>query len=314
MNDSRSMHLNRSTRLRKRRGANTNLSAALKAFIMAAITTLGAAAFAGASTGAEPAPTTPQLSVQLWSVKEDVAKDFTGTLKRLAAMGFQGVEFARDFGPYANDPQGLREFLSANGLQASGAHVLMDQLQGANFDATVAFYQALGCKYLIVPMDMRAFKVETARDVAADLEAVQQKLAPLGLQVGYHNHKPEMMGEPGHTPWDVIATNTSPSVILQQDVAWTVAAGKNPIDIIRAYPGRILTTHYKSAVPGGGDAQQPVIGKDAMDWAALLQANSMLGGTLWVVVEQEVYPDGMTPMQSVEASLQGLQAIMAKPR
>lgn len=277
--------------------------------MMAAITAIGANASA-----ADSAPTSPQVSVQLWSVKEDVARDFTGTLKSLAAMGFQGVEFARDFGPYANDPQGLREFLAANGLQVSGAHVMMDQLQGAKFDATVAFYQALGCKYLIVPMDMRAFKAETAGALAADLTAVQEKLAPLGMQVGYHNHKPEMLGDPGKTPWDVIAGNTPQSVVLQQDVAWTVAAGKNPIDIIEASPGRILTTHYKAAVPGGGDAQQPIIGKDAMDWKALLRANSSVGGTLWLVVEQEVYPDGMTPLQSVEASLQGLQAIMASTR
>jgi len=159
-------------------------------------------------------------------------------------------------------------------------------------------------------MDTRAFKVESAKDVAADLQAVQQKLTPLGMQVGYHNHKPEMLGEPGHTPWDVIAANTSPSVILQQDVAWTAAAGKNPIDIINAYPGRTVTTHYKAAVPDGGDAQQAIIGADAMDWTALLQANSTQGGTLWIVVEQEVYPNGMTPLQSVAASLKGLQAIM----
>lgn len=307
----RTVHCKRSSRLRNRRGAATGLSATLKAFIMAIITTLGAAA---GTTAAEIAPTSPQVSVQLWSVKDDVARDFTGTLKSLAAMGFKGVEFARDFGPYASDPNGLREFLAANGLQASGAHVMMDQLQGANLDATVAFYQALGCKYLVVPMDMRAFKAETAGDLAADLTAVQEKLTPLGMQVGYHNHKPEMLGEAGKTPWDVIAGNTPQSVVLQQDVAWTVAAGKNPIDIIEAYPGRILTTHYKAAVPGGGDAQQPIIGKDAMDWRALLHANSTVGGTLWVVVEQEVYPDGLTPLQSVEASLQGLQAIMAKPR
>jgi len=275
---------------------------------MASLTILGAAAVA-----ADVAPTSPQLSVQLWSVREDVAKDFAGTLKQLAAMGFQGVEFARDFGPYANDPQGLRALLADLGLQVSGAHVMMDQLQGEKLDATIAFYQALGCKYLIVPMDPRAFQVDTASAVAADLESAQRKLAPLGMQAGYHNHKPEMLGEPGRTPWDVIASNTSPSVILQQDVAWTAAAGKNPIDIINNYPGRILTTHYKAAVPGGGE-QHPIIGQDDTDWKALLQANSTLGGTLWLVVEQEVYPPGMTPLQSVEASLKGLQGIMASAR
>jgi len=273
--------------------------------------TPSAVAPSAATVAADAAPSTMQLSVQLWSVREEVAKDFTGTLQQLAAMGFQGVEFARDFGPYADDPGGLRRFLAANGLMVSGAHVLMDQLQGGNFDATVAFYQALGCRYLVVPMDARAFKVETARAVAADLTAVQQKLTPLRMQVGYHNHKPEMLGEPGNTPWDVIARNTPQSVILQQDVAWTAAAGKNPIDIIHAWPGRILTTHYKAAVPDGGDAQRAIIGQDSTNWIALLQANSTTGGTQWIVVEQEVYPPGMTPLQSVAASLQGLRSIMA---
>lgn len=289
--------------------ASTLLYKILKPTLMMSIIVFSTAVLA-----ADVAPTSPQLSVQLWSVREDVARDFTGTLESLAAMGFKGVEFAGDFGPYANDPQGLRALLSELGLQASGAHVPMEQLSPANLDATVAFYQALGTRYLIVPMDMRAFKVESAKDVAADLQAVQQKLTPLGMQVGYHNHKPEMLGEPGHTPWDVIAANTSPSVILQQDVAWTAAAGKNPIDIINAYPGRIVTTHYKAAVPGGGNVQQAIIGEDTMDWKALLQANSTEGGTLWIVVEQEVYPDGMTPLQSVEASLTGLQEIMASER
>jgi sugar phosphate isomerase/epimerase len=292
-----------------------------RAFIMAAIAGFGAGA-PGAVSAAGPVPasaasavtpTTPQVSVQLWSVREDIAKDFTGTLQTLASMGFQGVEFARDFGPYADDPEGLRKFLATNGLQVSGAHVQMDQLQGENLDSTVAFYRELGCRYLIVSMDVRAFKVETAGAVAADLTAVQQKLAPLGMQVGYHNHKPEMQGEVGKTPWDVIAHNTPQSVILQQDVAWTAAAGKNPVDVIHTYPGRIITTHYKAAVPGGGDAQQAIIGADHMDWKALLEANSTAGGTQWLVVEQEVYPPGMTPLQSVAASLKGLQSIMARP-
>jgi sugar phosphate isomerase/epimerase len=288
------------------------LTKTTKACIMAAMTSVSAVAPGAAALAADLTPTTPQLSVQLWSVRDDVARDFTGTLQALASMGFQGVEFAQDFGPYTNDPEGLRKFLAANGLQVSGAHVQMEQLRGANFDATVAFYRALGCRYLIVSMDSRAFKAETAGAVAADLTAVQQKLAPLGMQVGYHNHKPEMLGEPGKTPWDVIANNTPQSVILQQDVAWTAAAGKSPVDVIRAYPGRIITTHYKAAVPGGGDAQQAIIGADNMDWNALLEANRTSGGTLWLVVEQEVYPPGMTPLQSVAASLKGLRSIIAR--
>ncbi len=274
---------------------------------MAAITSVSAAAIA-----ADVATTSPQLSVQLWSIKDDVAKDFGGTLKQLAAMGFEGVEFAGNFGPYENDPAGLRTFLEKHGLQASGAHVQLDKLSPANFDAAVAFYSAFNCQYLIVPMDVRAFTPDGARKVAAELEALQKKLAPLGMHIGYHNHKPEMLGDVGSTPWDVIASNTSSGVILQQDVGWTEAAGKNPVDFVHAYPGRTLTTHYKAAVPGAGNTEHAVIGQDSTDWKALITANTTVGGTLWLVIEQEVFPEGMTPMQSVAASLQGLQAILAE--
>jgi sugar phosphate isomerase/epimerase len=160
-------------------------------------------------------------------------------------------------------------------------------------------------------MDKRAFTPEGAKEVAAELEAIQKKLAPHGMHTGYHNHKPEMLGELNKTPWDVIGKGTSHGVILQQDVGWTEVAGKNPVDFVKAYPGRTITTHYKAAAPEEGNKENPILGQDTTDWKALIEANKTVGGTLWLVVEQEVYPEGMTPMQSVEASLKGLQKIIA---
>ena len=282
------------------------LSKTIKALTMAAIASTSIATFA-----ADVAPTSPQLSVQLWSIKDSVAADFEGTLKKLKAMGFQGVEFAGNFGAYEKDPKGLKAFLEKTGLKASGAHVHFDKLSPENFDATVAFYKAIDCKYLIIPMDQRAFTPEGAKEVAAELEAIQKKLTAHGMHTGYHNHKPEMLGEMGKTPWDVIGKNTSFEVILQQDVGWTEVAGKDPVDFVKAYPGRTITTHYKAAAPDEGNKEDPILGKDTTDWKALIEANKTVGGTLWLVVEQEVYPEGMTPMQSVEASLKGLQKIIA---
>lgn len=257
-------------------------------------------------------PTSPQLSVQLWSVRDDVAADFEGTLTRIAGMGFQGVEFAGNFGKYANDPKGLKAFLDKLGLKASGAHVPFEKFNADNFDATVAFYKAIDCHYLIIPMDQRAQTPEGAKAVAQDLSNVEKKLKPLGMHTGYHNHKIEMMGEPGKTSWDVIGTNTEQDIVLQQDVGWTEVAGKNPVDIVKAYPGRIITTHYKAAAPEPGNKENPIIGQDTTDWKALIDANKTIGGTLWLVVEQEVYPEGMTPMQSIDASLKGLKKIMSE--
>lgn len=283
-----------------------NLSKTIKAITFAAVASMSASTLA-----ADIAPTSPQLSVQLWSIKDAVAADFEGTMKKLKAMGFDGVEFAGNFGPYANDPKGLKAFLDKTGLKASGAHVHFDKLSPENIEATVAFYKAIDCKYLIIPMDKRAFTTEGAKEVAAELAAIQKKLAPHGMHTGYHNHKDEMLGEMGKTPWDVIGKNTEHAVILQQDVGWTEVAGKDPIEFIKAYPGRTITTHYKAAAPAEGNKEHPIIGQDTTNWKALIEANKTVGGTLWFVVEQEVYPEGMTPMQSVEASLKGLQKVIA---
>lgn len=302
--------------------AKSRLSTSFQALSLAIIAGLGVSCSeADQSKSAAVAPasqmmnkvvaTTPQLSVQLWSIKDAMLADFSGTLTKLAAMGFDGVEFAGIFGKYENDPQGLKGFLAELGLECSGAHVHFDKFSSENFDATVNFYKTVGCNNLIIPMDQRAFTVDGAKEVAADLEALQIKLSPLNLRAGYHNHKPEMLGEMGQTPWDVIGMGTNSQVILQQDVGWTEVAGKDPVAMVKAYPGRTITTHYKASAPEPGNPEDPIIGQDTTDWKALITANKTYGGTHWLVVEQESYPAGMTPMESVEASLKGLQAIIA---
>lgn len=275
-----------------------------------AIALVSTAAFVSSFSHAA-APTQPQLGVQLWSIKDDVSKDFEGTLKQLKAYGFQGVEFAGVFGKYADDAKGLKEFLDKTGLKVSSAHVPFDKLSPENFDKTVAFYKTLGCTMLIIPMDKRAATVDGAKITAKELSDIEAKLAPLGMHTGYHNHKAEMLDIGDTTPWDVIAKNTAASVVLQQDVGWTEVAGKNPVDIVKHYPGRTILTHYKAAAPEEGNKENPIIGKDTTDWKSLIVANRTIGGTLWLIVEQESYPAGMTPMQSVEASLKGLQKEIA---
>lgn len=289
------------------------LSRSIQALSLVAVTCLSVSCTdAEVASVKQETITHPQLSVQLWSVKDAVSDDFEGTLRRLANMGFQGVEFAGNFGQYENDPQGLLAFLDGLNLKASGAHVHFDKFSPENFEKTVAFYKAINCNYLIIPMDKRAFTVEGAKEVAAELEALQVKLSPMGMRIGYHNHKPEMLGEEGQTPWDVIGKNTNNEVILQQDVGWTEVAGKDPIAMINAYPGRTITTHYKASAPEPGNTEDPIIGQDTTDWKALIVANKTVGGTQWLVVEQESYPEGMTPMQSVEASVKGLQKIITE--
>jgi sugar phosphate isomerase/epimerase len=257
---------------------------------------------------AHAASNPPRIGVQLWSVKDDLKQDFEGTLAKLAALGFQGVEFAGEFGRYANDPIGLRAFLDRQGLQCAGAHLDFAALSPERFDQTTAFYQALGCRNLLIAWDKRGASSDGAAAIARDMTALSARLKPLGMRIGYHNHVQEMTGPDGRTPWDTIAGRTPQDSILQQDVGWTVFAGKDPVVLVKRYPGRTLTSHFKAKLAEGSTGK-PIIGQDRTDWPAVYAAARGEGGAEWIVVEQEEYPDGMRPLEAVAASLRGLQAV-----
>ncbi|MES2898219.1 MAG: sugar phosphate isomerase/epimerase [Pseudomonadota bacterium] len=282
-----------------RRGALMNI-AALLAIALAAL---------GCTTTA-PAIGGPRIGVQLWSVKDEIKKDFEGTLSKLAGLGFQGVEFAGHFGPYADRPADLRAFLDKNGLRCTSAHVGLPQLNAANFDKTTSFYKALGCTDLIVPWEQRALSTAGSPQVAVELSALATRLASIGMRTGYHNHAEEMAGVVGATPWDILATGTPQNVILQQDIGWTTAAGKDPIAYIKRYPGRSISMHFKAKI-AAGKSGTPIIGQDATDWAGVTAAAKSVGGTVWMIVEQEEYPNGMGQVEAVGASMRGLQAVLA---
>lgn len=254
----------------------------------------------------------PGVSVQLWSVKDDVKRDFEGTLSALADMGFDGVEFAGDFGDYQQDPEALKAFLDGLGLKVSGAHLPFDKLNDENFAETVAFYQAIGCDTLIVPYDARAFDAQQVRNVVEDLNRLSTKLAPKGIKIGYHNHEKEFDSYQQSTFWDYMATHTNENVVLQQDVGWTTYAGKDPVEYVKRYPGRTYTTHYKVKLPDDVQGKLPLIGQDTIDWPSLIEANITVGGTHWLVVEQEEYPNNLTPLEAVAISKNGLDSFLQK--
>ncbi len=259
---------------------------------------------------ADSSPKKINIAIQLWSVKDQLKVDFEGTLTRLAEMGFNGVEFAGDFGEYGDNPKQLKVLLDKLGLKAAGAHLGFDQLSESKLAETIAFYQALDCSFLIIPWDERAFDPKGVYQVATQLSTLAKVLKPHGLKVGYHNHAEEFQSFKQSTYWDILAQNTPPEVILQQDVGWTTYAGKDPVAYVNKYPGRTLTTHYKSKLPKGVTDKLPLIGQDTIAWSELLQANITVGGTQWYTVEQEEYPNGMSVFDSIEASLKGLQKIV----
>lgn len=267
------------------------------------------------SAMAQTAKPVPGVALQLWSIKDEVHADFKKTLKTVAQMGFEGVEFAGDYGPYKDDPQGLKRYLKRLGLKVAGAHVSAEQLAGARYEETVKFMRALGCPRLIISSDPRALKAEAVLGFAAELSELSRRLGEVGIRIGFHNHSEEMLrikSDEAASFWDVIARNTPQAVVLQQDVGWTHVAGRDPVLMMQRYPGRTVSTHFKSKLPSAGAVQglRTLIGQDGVDWRALVSAAMQVGGTEWIVLEQENYPEGMSPLQSVQASLLGLRSAM----
>lgn len=253
----------------------------------------------------------PPISVQLWSVRDAIKADFEGTLTQLSKLGFQGVEFASDYGKYENDPEGLKAFLASLGMQASGAHLQMGKLKDHVLAKNLTFLKKLGVELIIIPADSRAWNADGIEEFVTELNALAKKVAKVGMRIGYHNHAQEFGDYNGSTFWDYIAQNTTPDVFLQMDAGWVNYAGKDPIDYLKRYPYRTLTTHIKVRTHKGSD-QSPILGEDGYDWTNHIKHNISVGGTRWLVLEQEEYPTGLTPLETVAKSKLGLDKAISK--
>jgi sugar phosphate isomerase/epimerase len=272
----------------------------------------GALPFAGALARSLPGAAASRIpiAVQLYSVRDDCAKDFDTAMEQVAAMGFAGVEFAGYYS-YAERASDLRKKLEALKLKAAGTHIRLDTLQGDALKRTIDFHQTIGCRFLIVPTDAAFTDPDKGRALADTFNRLAETLKPLGMACGYHNHTGEFKKDGDKTYWDLFAERTSSDVILQQDCGWTFTAGFDPAAYVRKYPGRTRTTHFKPAVRQGDAGKRAILGQDSVDWRAVYEACASVGGTEWIVVEQETYPDGKPAMDCTRESLAGLTKLLA---
>ena len=251
----------------------------------------------------------PPMAVQLWSVRDALTADFDGTLAAIADMGFDGIEIYPELGPYKDDAVGLRARLDTLGLKVSSAHVPLEALSAELLPTTVDFYRTIDVSTLIIAWDDRAWDPDRIDALVTDLNAAAERLAAFDMRIGYHNHDGEFGDYAGATFWDYLAKRTDPSVLLQLDVGWVMNAEKDPASFIKRNPDRIISMHYK-IMPREDQDISPILGEDVTDWAALTDLAQNTGGLEWVIVEQEVYPDGRSPMNAVAASKAGLQRLL----
>ncbi len=270
---------------------------------------LGAAAVAAGRALAAPAALRKiPISVQLYSVRDACAKDFDATLAELAKLGFSGVEFA-GYHSYSGKPKELRAKLDALGLKAAATHIGTGSFRGGELQKTIEFHQQIGCKYLIVPGDGDFTNAEKSKPLAEFFNETAAKLKPHGMACGYHNHTGEFAKIGDSNYWELFAGRTSGEVILQVDCGWATDAGQDCADLMKRHPGRMKVVHIKPAVIKNEAGKKAIFGQDSVNWPPILKACSEVGGTQWLTLEQESYPDGKSPMECTALSLAALTAM-----
>ena len=251
------------------------------------------------------------IGLELYSVRNELAADPAGTIRAVAAMGYEGVEFA---GPPQHEGADLRKMLDDNGLVCCGWHTPFASVQDDTLDQTIALNKTVGNPNIIIPGIPGNLR-ETRDDwlkLADFFNALADKLAPHGMKTGYHNHNIEFTELGGEKPWDTFFGNTNAGVIMQLDTGNAVSGGGDCIDILERYPGRAGTVHLKpyhaeKAKEDRHAGFRPVIGDDTLPWADIFRLCETVGATEWYIVEYE--SDAYPPLEAVDRCLKALKAM-----
>ena len=221
-----------------------------------------------------------KFSIQLYSVRDETSGSFTGTLKRLAEMGYTGVEFAGYGGLTADE---MKNALAANNLMSVGAHIGIDRLIN-NLDEEIAYHKVLGTEYLICPYSEIKTKDDAVK-LAQTLTPAAEKINKAGLKFGYHNHAHEFHKCCGDYLLDSLFANLPPEAVMELDLFWVCHAGVEPFAYMEKHKDRLKLIHVKQI---DRDKRCVDIDRGIIDYReVIVRAQSL--GVKQFILEQEEY-------------------------
>ena len=222
--------------------------------------------------------TTP-IALQLYTVRDQMAHDFEGTVRKVADMGYIGVETANLFG---DSPASAAKLFRELGLTVSGAHSPLPL--GEQKQEVIDTMEALGCKRLIVAWQPpeKYKSLDGIKSICDTLNEGAAVARAHGIQVGYHNHWFEYEPVENRIPVDVMLEHLDPDVFFEVDVYWVQTAGQNPAGVVRRLGSRAPLLHIKDG-PCQIDAPMTALGEGVVDIPSVVAAGA--GSTEWLVVE-----------------------------
>jgi sugar phosphate isomerase/epimerase len=228
------------------------------------------------------------VGLELYSVRNALKDDPMGTVRAVAGMGYQCVEF---YAPYfewtETQTKDMRKLLDDLGIHCYSTHNDSSFFAADKLSRAADMNHILGCKYMVMSSAGNNADPDYWRTVAETLNHVSEQLEPHSLKTGYHNHQFEFTLNNGRRPIEILAKNTKPSVMLQLDVGTCIEAGSDPAAWIRSNSGRIRSLHLKEWSPEPGKGYTVLFGEGVAKWKEIFEAAETVGGVEYYLIEQE---------------------------
>jgi sugar phosphate isomerase/epimerase len=278
-------------------------------------------------TGTVTGPLGRPIGLQLYTVREAVAKDLAGTLKAIADIGYREVELA---GIPAKSATELRALLNDCGLTAPSMHASMADLQ-QGLQERIDYAKALGTEYLVCAFPwtadarFRTIPNQAVMSIASgitlddwkwnaeQLNKIGAAAKQAGLRCGYHNHNMEFRSYGDVVAYDELLRLTDPSLVtMEMDLAWVVTAGADPMKYLKKHADRISLLHVKEVrkdlrvMADRLQSQTTEVGSGRIDWKRLFKAMDAQRIRHYFV-EQENFE--RLPLEAVKISFEYLKGL-----
>ena len=195
------------------------------------------------------------LGIELYSVRGELRKDMPGSVRAVAKMGYQVVEFYSPYYSWTTDQaKEVRKLLDNLGIKCLSTHNSPQAVSADGMAKAVELNRIIGSKYIIVSSAGKVSGADGWKGFADQMAGAAEKLRAHKMATGFHNHQTEWKPfEGGERPMDILAKNTPKDFALQLDAGTIVEAGSDPVAWIKANPGRIKSVHLKD----WGKARRP---------------------------------------------------------